>query len=98
MASLRYSDQAIADLERIARFLETEEPSRAQVAVALIAEALGLLEQHPLIGRITVDPLRELIISQGRSGYIALYSYDAKRNRILVKAIRHQRESGFDEP
>lgn len=97
MTSLRYSEQAIADLERIAHFLETEEPSRSAAAVALIRDAFGLLERHPLIGRITVDPLRELIISQGRSGYIALYSYDAKRNRILVKAIRHQRESGFDE-
>jgi plasmid stabilization system protein ParE len=95
--SLRYSDEAIADLERIADFLATEDSTRGQAAAALIREGLTILERHPLVGRIAIHPVRELIISHGRSGYIALYSYDAKRNRILVKAIRHQREAGFDK-
>lgn len=97
MPSLRYSDQAIADLERIADFLATEDVGRGREAAALVREGLEILERHPLVGRIAVGRVRELIISHGRSGYIALYSYDAKRRQIFVKAIRHQREAGFDK-
>ena len=97
MPSLRYSDRAISDLARIADLLAREEPDRAPAAVAHVMEAIRILERHPLIGRIADDPLRELVISHGRSGYVALYRYDRRRDRIVVKAIRHQRESGFEE-
>ncbi len=40
------------------------------------------------------DP-RELVISRGKSGYLALYRYDGERDRVLVLAIRHQREAGY---
>jgi hypothetical protein len=35
------------------------------------------------------------VISRGKTGYLALYHYDEARDRILVLAIRHQREAGF---
>jgi hypothetical protein len=41
--------------------------------------------------------LRELVISRGRTGYVALYTYDKERDRVWIKTIRHQREGGFDE-
>jgi hypothetical protein len=37
--------------------------------------------------------LRELIISRGRSGYVALYEYQPALERVLVVAIWHQREA-----
>ena len=55
-----------------------------------------LLERHPLIGRSVDDFLRELVISRGKSGYVALYSYEQHKNTILVLAIRHQRETGLN--
>src|SRR3546814_1178304 len=42
--------------------------------VGLIAEAVQILENHPLIGRSAEQELRELAISRGKSGYVALYS------------------------
>jgi plasmid stabilization system protein ParE len=95
--SLRLSEHAGSDLRRIHAFIANEDLRGADSAIELILDALNLLERHPLIGRVVTDSLRELIISHGNSGYIALYSYDAKRKRVLVKAIRHQREAGFDE-
>jgi plasmid stabilization system protein ParE len=50
---------------------------------------------HPLLGRPTEHGLRELLISRGRTGYVALYQYDAAADKVLVLAVRHQREAGF---
>ena len=61
----------------------------------LIAEAVTILKRHPLIGRAVEDGIRELVISRGKTGYIALYSYEAAHDTVLILAVRHQRESGF---
>jgi hypothetical protein len=39
--------------------------------------------------------LRELVISRGKSGYLALYDYDEPNDMVLVLALRHQREAGY---
>ena len=56
-----------------------------------------MLRSHPLIGRRVAGELRELVISRGRTGYIALYEYQPVFDRVSVRAIRHQREAGFDD-
>jgi plasmid stabilization system protein ParE len=40
---------------------------------------------------------RELVISKGRTGYVALYRYLPEQDRVDILAIRHQRESGLVE-
>jgi plasmid stabilization system protein ParE len=97
MAELVLSERAIADLERIADFLVESDAFAAESTMALIVRALEILVAHPHIGRASSDDLRELIISQGRTGFVALYEYQAVHDRILVHAIRHQREAGFEE-
>ena len=39
--------------------------------------------------------LRELIISFGDSGYVALYHYERKTDTVLILAFRHQSEAGY---
>jgi plasmid stabilization system protein ParE len=97
VSSLEFSERAAKDLRTLHDFIAPEDPDEANAAITLILEALEMLVRHPLIGRVATHPLRELIISHGHSGYIALYQYDSKRDRILVKTIRHQREAGFDD-
>jgi len=63
----------------------------------LIDEAIGILSRHPLIGRRAEADLRELVISQGHTGYLALYSHEPEYDAVLVLAIRHQREAGFED-
>ena len=48
-----------------------------------------------LIGRPAEHGLRELVISRGRTGYIALYSFETAQDCILILAVRHQREAGY---
>jgi plasmid stabilization system protein ParE len=50
---------------------------------------------HPAVGRPVGANLRELVISRGRTGYLALYAYDDLADTVAVLAVRHQRESGY---
>lgn len=98
MAEVIYTRQALDDFERIFEFLFEIEPEAVRTAVMAIQEAIGILERHPLIGRPVEHDLRELMISRGRSGYVALYEYMESADVILVLALRHQREAGYPEP
>jgi plasmid stabilization system protein ParE len=53
---------------------------------------VDLLAQHPLVGRPVEGHLRDLVISFGRTGYVAPYRSVPFENRPRVLAIRHQRE------
>lgn len=97
MAEVIYTRQALDDFERIFEFLFEIEPEAVRTAVMVIQEAIGILERHPLIGRPVEHDLRELMISRGRSGYVALYEYMESADVILVLALRHQREAGYPE-
>jgi len=88
VARLRYSASAAHDLARLARFL-------AETAIPLIVSAIEILCQHPNVGRRRGGQVRELVISRGKTGYVALYRYDEIRDVARVLAIRHQREIGL---
>jgi plasmid stabilization system protein ParE len=95
VARLIYTAKALADLERLTDFLIESDAGAALETVALIEEAVNVLERHPLIGRPIEHPLRELVISRGRSGYVALYSFEPVHETVLILAVRHQREAGY---
>ena len=97
MATLRYTDRAIADLVRLASFLRESDREAADSTAGVIEHGLGILELHPLVGRPAEHGCRELVISRGRSGYIALYRYRPVDDAVFVHAIRHQREAGFQD-
>lgn len=95
MTELVYAAHALEDLERLSDFLLGTDPQAAQDTFALIFSALEILVQHPEMGRKVHYGQRELVISRGRTGYLALYRYLPHVDRILVLALRHQRESGY---
>ena len=95
MIELVYAAQALRDLERLVDFLLETDPQAAQDTAALIIEALEILVQHPEIGRKVHFGQRELVISRGRTGYLALYRHLPHIDRILILALRHQREAGY---
>lgn len=95
MAKLIYSDRALADLERLTEFLLEDDPAAALDTFELIEEAIVVLKRHPLIGRPVEAALREVLISRGRTGHMALYSFEPRHDTVLVLAVRHQREAGY---
>jgi plasmid stabilization system protein ParE len=63
--------------------------------VTRISTAVAMLADHPLLGRPVEDGMRALVISRGRTGYVALYEFDEVSDTALVLAVRHQREAGW---
>lgn len=95
MAQIVYAESALADLERAFEFLAEYSPESAASAAAAIRGAVEMLERHPLVGRCLEGEVRELVISFGKTGYIALYRFVPSRDEIRVLAIRHQRELDY---
>ena len=98
MASIVYSPNALSNLERAFRFLREEDSSAAAAAAVAIREAVELLAHHPFVGRSVEGELRELVISFGRTGYVALYRFVPARDQVRILAVRHQRELGYPIP
>ena len=97
MAQVIYSDEAFADFERIIDFLLETSPEAAARALDSIGGAIGILEAHPFIGRRVDDHIRELVISRGATGYVALYLFDPSYDVVRILRVRHQREAGYRE-
>ena len=95
MAQVVYSARALANLEHAFEFIAREDPRAAVAAVRAIRSAVELLADHPLVGRRVEAELRELVISYGRTGYVALYRFLPLRKEIRILAIRHQRELDY---
>ena len=96
MGKVIYSPGFFQDLDRITDFLMEVDPQLCTDTTALIFEATEILARHPWIGRPAENGLRELLIAQGRNGYVALYRHRQDLAQAIVLALRHQREVGVD--
>jgi plasmid stabilization system protein ParE len=95
LARIVYSTESFEDLDRIIDFLLATSPDSAGEALRQIRAAVTVLAAHPQIGRRVDSHRRELVISHGATGYIALYRYDARPDVVRILRLRHQREAGF---
>jgi plasmid stabilization system protein ParE len=95
LAQIIYSRRALDDLERAIRRVAEQDGAAAAQAAAAIREAVEILSRHPLIGRPVAPPLRELVISFGKTGYVALYRFLPGRAEVRILGIRHQRELDY---
>ncbi len=97
MTRLVITSRAAADIERLVEFLVESMPQEAVKTAEIVFDGLEVLASHPAVGRPVAFNLRELVISRGRSGYLALYAYDDTADTVAVLAVRHQREAGYAE-
>ena len=95
MIELRYSEHALHDIHRLTDFLIVSDPAAALDTAGVIFDAIAILAHSPEIGRKVHAGHRELVISRGRTGYLALYRFLPNVQRVLVLALRHQREAGY---
>jgi plasmid stabilization system protein ParE len=95
VATIVYSARSLTHLERAVEILRKENPETAVAAAQAIRSAIDNLGAHPLLGRRIHGDIRELVISYGATGYIALYRFLVPQDEIRILAIRHQLEIGF---
>lgn len=97
MARVVYTRNALANLERAFAFLAKQDLRAARDAAAVIANAIDILSDHPLVGRRVQGEIRELVISYGKNGYVALYRFLPEHRMVRVLAIRHQHELDYSD-
>lgn len=95
MAAVVYSRRGLDHLERSFEYLREHDPQAAMRAATAIRSAVSMLADHPLVGRPVAGELRELVISFGKTGYLALYRFLPHLDDVRVLAIRHQRELDY---
>lgn len=99
MPQLIWTPPALADIQRLFRFLAEKDVNAAKRTVAAIRNSVNILARQPQAGRPIREmdaEFREWPIDFGNSGYIALYHFDG-RNAVLL-AVRHQGEAGYSAP
>ena len=95
--TVRFAPAAAKDLQRLFDFLAERDAKAARRARSAIAKGIEFLRAFPFSCRkaSTEHPLmRELIISFGANGYVALFEIEDSQT-VTVLAIRHQREEDF---
>jgi plasmid stabilization system protein ParE len=95
VARVVYAASALGHIERAFQYLHGKNSAAALDAVAAIQSAVDNLAAHPMVGRRLEGQLRELIISYGQTGYVAMYRFVVSRDEVRILAIRHQREMGY---
>lgn len=96
MPRLIWSPPALADVQRLYRFLFPKDETAARRAIKTIRAGVKILAHQSEAGRPIEDmepSFREWVIDFGSSGYIALYRFDGETATIL--AVRHQKEAGY---
>ena len=96
--NVRFTAEAQQDIKRLYEFvLERDDTDyeTAQKALTAIRAGVESLKHNPFSCRKTNTPfLRELVISFGATGYVALFEIESNQ-MVTVLAIRHQREEDY---
>jgi len=95
VAQVVYSARALENLARAFTSPLAEGPAAAAGAADAIESAVNNLAAHPLVGRRVEGDIRELVISFGATGYLALYRFVVQEDQVRVLGLRHQREIGY---
>lgn len=95
MPPVGWSLKALADMQRLHRFLRAKNPAAAERAtLAIYHAAEGLVQFPERGGRLdgSSKVYRELLVEFGSSGYAILYEM---RGGPYILAIKHFREEGY---
>jgi len=101
--TVQFSVAADEDLERLFDFILQRELESAtgdldipERALQTIKEGMGCLRSSPFAClKVGKSPfIRELVITFGRSGFVALYEI-VDDSTVIIGAVRHQREDDY---
>jgi plasmid stabilization system protein ParE len=95
--TVRFTPAAAKDLQRLFDIMAQQDIRAARKARAAIAKGIEFLGTFPFSCRkasVEHPFLRELIISFGSTGYVALFEIEDSET-VTVLALRHQREEDF---
>jgi toxin ParE1/3/4 len=90
---LEWSDDALADLDRFASFLQRQHPWLAKIVADEIIAKTHILSEHPLLGHPIAghEQYRQIVLQVLNAAYVFQYRYDNKR--LVMLRIFHGREA-----
>lgn len=88
MAQIIWSARAIKDIDEIAEFISKDSPVYAGEQVKLFFEKAGILEQHPLIGRV-VPELKIPTIRQVLCGHYRIIYEIINEEHVGIITVHH---------
>ena len=88
MTTIRWTDQAIADLETIRAFIEQDSPHYAPVVVARLIRAVDQLRDFPQSGRVVPEFERRAVREVVERPYRIIYRVAAK-DEIQILTVHH---------
>jgi len=97
MSRIELAPEVGDDFDRILDHLAQYQVENPALRIREIIEAFNVLEFNPMIGRLSNNDKRELVIGHHSHGYIALYRYVAEIDTVFILALRAQQESGYVE-
>jgi plasmid stabilization system protein ParE len=91
--TIEWSDDALADLNRFATFLQDKYPSLAKRVASEIIAKSQVLADHPKLGRPILgrEEYRQIVLQVLNARYVFQYRYDGKR--LVMLRVFHGRES-----
>jgi plasmid stabilization system protein ParE len=95
--TVRFTEEAHADLARLYDFLLDKDPRAAAKALKAIRHGIKLLSFSPYACRkaaADMPRVRELLIPFGTSGYVVLFEIEPPRTGTIL-AARIQREDDY---
>lgn len=96
--NVRFTAEAQQDIKHLYEFIlerDDTDYETAQKALTAIRAGIESLKHNPFSCRKTNTPfLRELVISFGATGYVALFEIEGNQ-MVTILAIRHQREEDY---
>jgi len=88
---LKWSETALADLQRLRQFIEPHNPEAARRAAEVLKKGATILIDHPGLGRrLDGRHDREIAIPFGKRGYVMRYRLDD--DDIVILKIWHTLE------
>jgi plasmid stabilization system protein ParE len=90
---LQWSDEALADLNRFAAFLQEQSPELAAIVADAIIARTQILTRHPKLGRPIAgrDEYRQLVLQVLGGDYIFQYRHDGAE--VVILRVFHAREA-----
>ncbi len=95
--TVRFTPEAQEDLFRLYDFQLEHDLVAAEKALDAITQGMLFLQKFPFSCRkATAESpfLRELLISFGATGYVALFEIESEKS-VTILAARHQREEDY---